>query len=193
MKKKVVSLLMAASMVVSLTACGNPEGNGAENAAPAADANTEAEAPAADTAATEEPAAAEEAATETPAEVTKPETIKVMWDGTIFKEGDNYAEDFYKALDEALGLHVEWIRPDHSTYAEQVGIAFTDESTLADVIILPSNYYASYAAQGSLWNMTDAWNNSETANSGRLTDIAPTIIDQWKTAGPDGQEGIYGM
>lgn len=195
MKKKVVSLLMAASMVVSLTACGNPEGSG--SAAPAADANTEAEQPAADAAETpaaaEDTAAGEEAAPAASGEVTKPETIKVMWDGTIFKEGDNYAEDFYKALDEALGLHVEWIRPDHSTYAEQVGIAFTDESTLADVIILPSNYYASYAAQGSLWNMTDAWNNSETANSGRLTDIAPTIIDQWKTAGPDGQEGIYGM
>ena len=59
MKKKVVSLLMAASMVVSLTACGNPEGNGAENAAPAADANTEAEAPAADTAGKARPAASD--------------------------------------------------------------------------------------------------------------------------------------
>lgn len=196
MKKKVVSLLLASAMVISLVGCGNPEGNG--EAAPAQDAAaTEAEQPAADAGETAggDTAAAEsgDTATEAPAEVTKPETIKVMWDGTIFKEGDNYAEDFYKALDEALGLHVEWIRPDHSTYPEQVGIAFTDEANLADVIILPSNYYASYAAQGSLWNMTDAWNNSETANSGRLTDIAPTIIDQWKTAGPDGQEGIYGM
>lgn len=48
MKKKVVSLLMAAAMVVSLTGCGNPEGTGADNAAPAQDANTEAEQPAAD-------------------------------------------------------------------------------------------------------------------------------------------------
>lgn len=195
MKKvsRFVASLLAGTMALSLTACGNPEGSGASNdAAPAQDTNTAAEQPAADAAETAggETAGGEEAA---PAEVVKPDTIKVMWDGTVFKEGDNYAEEFYGALDEALGLHVEWVRPDHSTYPEQVGIAFTDTANLADVIILPSNFYASYAAQGSLWNMTDAWNNSETANSGRLTDIADTIVSQWKVTGPDGQEGIYGM
>lgn len=47
MKKKVVSLLLASAMVVSLVGCGNPEGSG--EAAPAQDAaNTEAEQPAAD-------------------------------------------------------------------------------------------------------------------------------------------------
>lgn len=47
MKKKVVSLLLASAMVVSLVGCGNPEGSG--DAAPAQDAAaTEAEQPAAD-------------------------------------------------------------------------------------------------------------------------------------------------
>lgn len=190
MKKmnKVVASILAGSMVLSLAACGNDAGNGGG----ASDSN-------AGNAGNDTPTSAEGNgngngdAPAAPAEITKPDTIKVMWDGTVFKEGDNYAQEFYDALDKALDLHVDWIRPDHSTYAEQVGIAFTDKNTLADVVILPSDYYAAYAAQGNLWNMTDAWLNSDTANSGRLVDVAPTIIDQWYTAGPDGTKGIYGM
>lgn len=195
MKKvnKFVASLLAGTLVLStLTACGSPEGNGnsGNNDVPSTSGtDSNVEQPSTDGG--EATQGGEE--TPAPAEVVKPETIKVMWDGTVFKEGDNYAEEFYNALDEALGLHVEWVRPDHSTYAEQVGIAFTDANTLADVIILPSNYYAAYAAQGSLWNMTDAWNNSETATSGRLTSTGETIVKQWYVTGPDGQEGIYGM
>lgn len=176
MKKKVLSVLLATAMVFSLAACGG------SNETPA-------------TGSTESTASTESStAPAAPVEAVKPETIKVMWDGTIFKEGDNYAEEFYAALDEALGLKIEWVRPDHSTYAkEQVGIAFNDKENLADVIILPSDLYASYAAQGNLWNMTDAWNASETANSGRLTEAAAQVIDGWYVTGPDGQEGIYGM
>ncbi|MBO5282858.1 MAG: hypothetical protein J6B43_07025 [Lachnospiraceae bacterium] len=195
MKKvnKFVASLLAGSMVLSMAACGNPEGSGNDNSSEASGSAVESSTTESSAAESTEETPSSEAESEAAAEVVKPETIKVMWDGTIFKEGDNYAEEFYAALDEALGLHVEWVRPDHSTYAEQVGIAFTDSSTLADVIILPSNYYASYASQGSLWNMTDAWNNSETANSGRLTDVGESIVNQWYVTGPDGQEGIYGM
>lgn len=193
MKKvnKFVASLLAGSMVLSMAACGNPEGNGGSSSdTPGSSAdNSTVES----TGGNEVTPSSEETQPETPAEVVKPETIKVMWDGTVFKEGDNYAEEFYAALDEALGLHVEWVRPDHSTYAEQVGIAFTDQNTLADVIILPSNYYASYAAQGSLWNMTDAWKKSDTATSGRLSSVGESIVNQWYVTGPDGQEGIYGM
>lgn len=187
MKKvnKIVASLLVGSMVLPLAACGNAEGNGDAASAPASSEAT----PASSSEAT--PASSSEAAA--PAEVVKPETIKVMWDGTVFKEGDNYAEEFYAALDEALGLKVEWVRPDHSSYAEQVGIAFNDANTLADVVILPANYYASYAAQGNLWNMTDAWLNSETYNSGRLTDAAEQVMQGWYTPGPDGEKGIYGM
>ena len=185
MKKvnKFVASLLASSMVLSMAACGNAEGNG----------NTEAGNSVAESTQSSAEESGSTAESNSPAEIVKPETIKVMWDGTVFKEGDNYAEEFYAALDEALGLHIEWVRPDHSTYAEQVGIAFNDPDTLADVVILPSNYYASYAAQGNLWNMTDAWKNSETANSGRLTEAAAKNIENWIVAGPDGQDGIYGM
>ena len=44
-----------------------------------------------------------------------------------------------------------------------------------DVCILSSDYYALYASNGFLWNMTDAWANSETKNSGRLIDTAESF------------------
>ncbi len=176
MTKKAVSLGLVATMALSMTACNSASGNN-DTTTSAAETTTEA---------TTE-------ATSQAAEVVKPEKITVMWDGTVFKEGDNYAEAFYDALSDKLGIEIEWIRPDHSTYAEQVGIAFTDKSTLADVVILPSNYYASYAAQGNLWNMTDAWLNSDTYNSGRLIKAADNITKGWYVTGPDGEKGIYGF
>lgn len=181
MKKKIVSVLLAATMLLTLAACGNAEGNGGEIVVSTSTSTVES------TSTSVEPEVVE---------VTKPDHIKIMWDGTVFKEGDNYAFEFYKALAEALGFEesqIEWVRPDHSSYAEQVGIAFTDSDTLADVVILPSNLYASYAQLGNLWDMTEAWNNSEFNNSDRKTSMADSIIAQWYTAGPDGTEGIYGM
>lgn len=177
MKKmnKIVASLLAGSMVFSLAACGK----------------TNTDQPSGSTPDTQPSATGTEPVA--PAEVVKPDSIKVMWDGTVFKEGDNYAEEFYAAMEEAIGIKIDWVRPDHSTYSEQVGIAFNDQATLADVVILPSNYYAAYAAQGNLWNMTDAWKNSETVKSGRLTSVADQIIEGWYVTGPDGQEGIYGM
>ena len=188
MTKKAVSLGLVATMALSMTACNSATGNNDSTTTAAPETTTEATS---SNATTETTTPAE--TTTQAAEVVKPDKITVMWDGTVFKEGDNYAQEFYDALSAQLGVDIEWIRPDHSTYAEQVGIAFTDKSTLADVVILPSNYYASYAAQGNLWNMTDAWLNSDTYNSGRLIDAAQNIIDSWYVTGPDGEKGIYGM
>lgn len=178
MKKmnKIVASLLVGSMVFSLAACSNNNQQPNQGTTPTSST----------------PAGTGDSAT-TPAEIVKPDSIKVMWDGTIFKEGDNYAEAFYSAMEEKTGIKIQWIRPDHSTYSEQVGIAFTDMNTIADVILLPATHYASYAAQGNLWNMTDAWNNSDTAKSGRLIAAADQNISNWTVKGPDGQEGIYGM
>ncbi len=187
MTKKAVSLGLVATMALSMTACNSATGNN-ESTTPSSQTETTS---------TNESTSGNETTTETSTtevkEVVKPEKVKVMWDGTIFKEGENYAEAFYDALEAKLGIKIEWVRPDHSGYADQIGIAFNDKSTLADVVILPSNYYASYAAQGNLWNMTDAWNNSEVVSSGRLNSYADSVISTWYTKGPDGQEGIFGM
>lgn len=183
-RNKLIASLLVGSMVLSMAACGNPEGSGGESnnvndgSSEVAGGNNEQSGDNGNTGS---------------GEVVKPETIRVMWDGTVFKEGENYAQEFYDALDAALGLHVDWVRPDHSDYANQVGIAFNDRSTLPDIVLLPSNYYAAYAAAGNLWDMTNAWNNSETANSGRLNDAAEVVVNTWYTAGPNGAKGIYGM
>ena len=176
---KFAACVLAGVMALSLIGCASADGSGNSASASSASASVS--------------ASASKEADPAPAEIVKPEKITVMWDGTIFKEGDNYAEEFYQALSDELGIQIEFIRPDHSSYAEQVGIAFNDKSTLADVVILPANYYTAYAAQGNLWNMTDAWLNSETANSGRLVDAAKQVIDGWYVNGPDGQKGIYGF
>ena len=170
MTKKAVSLGLVATMALSMTACNSATGNNSTTTAPE---TTSTETTSTDS--TTDVTSSEETTTQQ-AEIVKPEKIKVMWDGTIFKEGDNYAEAFYKALEEKLGIQIEWVRPDHSGYADQIGIAFNDKKTLADVVVLPSNFYASYAAQGNLWNMTDAWNNSEIANSGRLNSYADSVL-----------------
>lgn len=186
---KVVACLLTGAMALSMVGCASADGTGTSTASTEASVSTE-------TSVSEETsteASTEASVEETVEEVVKPESITVMWDGTIFKEGDNYAEAFYDALSEKLGIEINWIRPDHSTYSEQVAIAFTDQSTLADVVILPANLYSSYASQGNLWNMTDAWLNSDTANSGRLTDAAAQVIDSWYVTGPDGEKGIYGF
>lgn len=192
MTKKAVSLGLVATMALSLAACNSATGGNNETttAAPSNNNETTTAAPNNDTETTTAPA---ETTTAAPAEIVKPETIKVTWDGTIFKEGENYAEEFYAALDEALGLHVEWNRPDHSGYSQNIMLEFADPSNIPDVILLPASYYASLAANGALWDMTDAWHNSETYNSGRLLPVASQIEQSWYTAGPDGEKRIYGM
>ena len=91
MTKKAVSLGLVATMALSMTACNSATGNNSTTTAPE---TTSTEATSADS--TTEVNSSEEA-TSQQAEIVKPEKIKVMWDGTIFKEGDNYAEAFYNA------------------------------------------------------------------------------------------------
>lgn len=127
-------------------------------------------------------------------EVTKPTSFKVMIDGTVSTESDGglaFREQLEKALD--LTGCIEWVQPDHSGYYEQVSIAFNSETSMPDVVILSSDYYAQYAAQGFLWNMTDAWNASETKNSGRLISTAQNVIDSLMVNGEDGQKAMYGF
>lgn len=159
MKKKVVSLIMAATMVVSLTACG---GGGASEGSDtgAADAG------AAETAETTEPAAdAGEAETAEPAaetatdDIEKPEEITILVDGTVFTQ-ENARDEFMAKLEELIGIKINVIQPDHDAYYDNVG-QIVASGDWPDVMILSSTYYSGYAAEGVLWDMTDAWANSE--------------------------------
>lgn len=125
------------------------------------------------------------------ASVEKPGKFTVMVDGTIVKE-TNGAAEFYKYYKELTGLDIEWIRPDHSSYADSVKNTFAS-GDLPDVVLLNSDYLANFASNGYLWDMTDAWEQSATKNSGRLTDMADAVMAGNVLAGPDGTKALYGF
>lgn len=128
----------------------------------------------------------------TSAEVTKPDKFTVMVDGTVVTEANGGLE-FRKQLQDALDLNIEWVQPDHSGYTDAVANAFNSDDTTPDICILSSDYYASYAANGFLWNMTDAWNNSATKSSGRLIDTADNVLKALQVNGSDGKQAMYGF
>lgn len=132
------------------------------------------------------------ASTETGSKViTKPEKFKVMVDGTLVTEA-NGGQAFYDYYAKLTGLEIEWVRPDHSGYYDAVGNAFNSDDSIPDAVLLSSDYYALYASSGFLWNMTDAWNNSATKNSGRLISTAENVLKSLIVNGPDGNKAMYG-
>ncbi len=125
-------------------------------------------------------------------EITKPDKFTVMVDNTVVTE-TNGAQNFYDYLKSLTGLDITWVRPDHSGYYDAVANAFNSDDTMPDVVLLSSDYYALYASNGFLWNMTDAWNNSETKNSGRLIDTADNVLSALMVNGEDGTQSMYGF
>ncbi len=115
-----------------------------------------------------------------------------MFDNTVVTEA-NGGEAFYKYLIELTGLKLKFIRPDHNGYYDAVASAFASGSQ-PDVVILSSDYYALYASNGFLWNMTDAWENSDLKEvKGRLIATADNIFNALKVNGEDGTKAMYGF
>lgn len=103
------------------------------------------------------------------ADVTKPEKITIFIDGTVVTE-PNGQKQFEEKWEQLSGIELEIIQPDHDAYYDvlQQQIASGD---WPDVMILSSTYYAAYANEGVLWDMTEAWDNSVTKNSGRVKNL----------------------
>jgi putative aldouronate transport system substrate-binding protein len=112
-------------------------------------------------------------------EVKKPEKIKVMVDGTLVTQENGRAE-FEKAWTELTGVEIEIIQPDHDAYYDVVGQTIAS-GDWPDVILLGSTYYAGYASEGVLWDMTEAWENSDMLASGAIPN--PELIDGLKIDG----------
>ncbi len=154
MKKKVVSVLLVAAMVASMTGCGGNDAGTSD--AGTSDAGTSdagsVDAGTADTGAAEGDDAAA-------SDVEKPEEITIMFDGTV-PTAENGQEQFIAKLEELTGIKINVIQPDHDAYYDVVGqqIAGGD---WPDVLILASTQMSSYGAEGVLWDMADAWNSSE--------------------------------
>ena len=163
--KKLAAVGLTLTSVMSLAACNNKTTEGPANGSVAAK------------------------------EVTQPKSFTVMVDNTVVAE-TNGGKEFYAYLKTLLGdgtIDIKWIRPDHSGYYDAVGNAFNATDSMPDVVLLSADYYALYASSGYLWDMTDAWNASETKNSGRLIKTADNVLNALQVAGLDGQKRMYGF
>lgn len=119
-------------------------------------------------------------------------TFTVMCDGTVVQE-TNGAEAFYKQLEEQLDCNIKWIRPEHSSYYDSVLQAFSS-GDMPDVVLLSSEYLNYFASKGVLWDMTDAWNNSKTKNSGKLSASALNYTEENGTAyNKDNKKRMFGF
>ena len=95
-------------------------------------------------------------------DVEKPEKITIMVDGTFNTKLADGQEEWINKWEEMTGIELEVIQPDHNAYYDVLGQTFASGSeNWPDVVILGSSYYSGYAGEGALWDMTDAWNNSE--------------------------------
>ena len=157
MKKKLVSLLLATAMVVSLVGCGGggsssstTQDSGSSTTDTSASSSADSAAPADSGGGSQDASAGG---------VEKPEEITIMVDGTVFTE-ENGRDQFIAKLEELTGIKINVIQPDHDAYYDVVGqqIASGD---WPDVLILGSTYLSSYGSEGVLWDMASAWESSD--------------------------------
>ena len=151
MKKKVLSLLLASTMVLSMTACGSEEPAPSSEAAPAQSSEAA-------------PAASSEAA---PAEYQLTEPISVVVNGTVnYVKEDSGKEEFIaglnEAVSEAMGYDVsfDFTVLDHSGYVDAVGRLFAG-GDYPDVMVMSADMFKQYAPTGLLWDMAEAYDNAE--------------------------------
>ena len=158
--KKLFSLGLGGLLAFSMVGCGgnsapatntssdNTQNNSKTEASPSTEANPESSA-AAD-------------------EIVKPEKITMMVNGTFCDEASGQAE-VVKKYKELTGIDLEITTIDHNSYNDQLALAFAS-GDVADVVILSAEYYAAYAVQGALADITSYWENSETKASGRVNE-----------------------
>ena len=101
-------------------------------------------------------------------EVTKPEKITIMVDTTLVNQA-NGRDAFEARWEKLTGIDLVINQPDHSAYYDVMQQTMADPDQWPDVLIMSSTYYSDFAANGALWDMTEAWENSNTKNSGRFT------------------------
>ena len=145
-KKKLLSVVLVASTVCSklLTGCGNDARNTESGST---DTNTS-------TVAQTEGVVADD--------VEKPEKITIMVSGDFQATQANGQEEWIARWEELTGIELEIIQPDHSSYYDVLGQTLASgPENWPDIIYVGNSYYSGYAAEGVLWDMTDAWNNSE--------------------------------
>ncbi len=147
MKKKVLSLLLASAMVVSMAACGDESATtpGTSNGG---QSNTGSSSNSGDNSGSAEP--------------YKLDKLTIMCDGTLNLSEETGIGDFEKAWEAAVGIDLTINKIDHSGYAESLATALAGTSNRPDVVLMSGQMYAQYAAfPGFLWDMTAAYENSD--------------------------------
>ncbi len=171
--KKVLVLLIVLSLV--FTACGSEDG-GTTDTGTSTDAGSSTDTGSdstADSDSTDDGAATE---------FEKPEKITIMVDGTLVTKANGRAE--FEAEWEALtGIDLEIIQPDHDAYTDNLGQVLAS-GEWPDVMLLNSAYYAGYADEGVLWDMTAAYDNS---------DLKTRVKDQALVEGLKIDGSLYGL
>lgn len=115
-------------------------------------------------------------------EVTKPEKITIMVDTTLVNQA-NGRDAFEAQWEKLMGNEIDLVinQPDHSAYYDVLQQTMVSQDQWPDVLIMSSTYYSDFAANGALWDMTEAWENSNTKNSGRFT--GDSVIEGLKING----------
>ena len=165
MKKKMLCTFLAALTAASMLAGCGSDGK---------DASSKSAASAKSTSASKEK------------DVEKPEKIKFMVNGT-FPTKENGQDKMIERFKELSGIDLEITQPDHDAYYDVLGQTFASgPDNWPDVVLLDPTYYAGYAKEGALWDMSDAWEDSDLKASGRVNN--EELIDNLYI-----DDGLYGF
>ena len=179
MKRKVLSVLLASAMVVSLAACGGEE---------ASTSTTSGEGSSSESSATSTEAAGTEAAEEGSGYVL--ETLNMVVNGTLTATVDAGQAEFEAQWEEAVGeaighpIDLQIQQLDHSGYVDAVGRLFAG-GDYPDVIIMSADMFKQYAPTGLLWDMAEAYDNADFQSHM----ILPAINENLK----DSEGHLYGF
>lgn len=164
MKRKVLSLLLASAMVLSMAACGEKTTD-----APSASADVSTE--------------SASASAEVEAEPYKLETLTMVVNGTLTATVDNGQADFEaqweSAVSEKMGYDVDLVisQLDHSGYVDAVGRLFA-AGEYPDTIIMSAEQFKQYAPTGLLWDMSEAYANADFQSHLTLPAINENLKDE---------------
>jgi len=112
--------------------------------------------------------------------IEKPEKITVFVNSNVFTKV-NGRDKFEEAWERITGIDMEIIQPDHDAYYDVLGQTLASGvGNWPDVFLMNMSDVPGYSAEGVLWDMTEAWENSDLKASGRLTSenvIESTCLD----------------
>ncbi len=167
MKRKFISILLAGTMLMSLTACG---ATGGDETTPAADSNNTG------TTAAPETGAADSAEKADYHEILGDTGITIVVNGTVTTTLDNGQAEFKEQWEDAVGIPLTIQQMDHSGYTDAVGRLFASQD-YPDAMIMSASMFKQYSPTGILWDMADAYDNADFQSRMILPEINKNLKD----------------